>query len=310
MIVNGNKLHDSEVFALAQYAAATGLDPFAGECWIIPGKGVCPGIAGWRKKAQDQLDYEAREAHQLGSHFWVTYEDAENGSCIFDAAKGDIAYVAVLRDSVSQTRWRQSIIAASSDFVKMGAKFTESIELAKSLVGAEPVWIGYGVVFGSETFGGTEKFDRKERAKKRAEKVALRKRFPRIHLPEPDGIDDVVDPSDYAVVMDSDQMDEHRAMVDLGFEQATEAVFDNEFEQAKPEPAPQQKVAYQAKPEGKMTLEFANGETNRYGVKYGDIDTETLSNMANALTKMVKRTDEQERKLTAAQTILSARNGG
>ena len=72
----------------------------------------------------------------------------------------------------------------------------------------------------------------------------------------------------------------------------------------------QPKVAYQAKPEGKMTLEFANGETNRDGVKYGDIDTETLSNMANALTKMKTRTDEQERKLTAAQTILSARNGG
>jgi len=72
---------------------------------------------------------------------------------------------------------------------------------------------------------------------------------------------------------------------------------------------------YQAKPEpqkanGKMTLEFALAETNRDGVKYGDIDTETLSNMANALAKMPKRTDEQERKLTAAQTILSARNGG
>jgi len=72
-------------------------------------------------------------------------------------------------------------------------------------------------------------------------------------------------------------------------------------EQAKPEPQ---------KANGKMTLEFALAETNRDGVKYGDIDTETLENMANALAKMPKRTDEQDRKLTAAQTILSARNGG
>jgi len=68
---------------------------------------------------------------------------------------------------------------------------------------------------------------------------------------------------------------------------------------------------YQAKPDnGKMSLEFANNEVNRDGVKYSDLDTETLSHMANALKKMATRTDEQERKLTAAQTILSARNGG
>ena len=65
---------------------------------------------------------------------------------------------------------------------------------------------------------------------------------------------------------------------------------------------------YDAKPAGKMTLEFANNETNRDGVKYGDLDTETLVNMANALAKMKERTEEQQRKLDAAQTILQARN--
>lgn len=70
----------------------------------------------------------------------------------------------------------------------------------------------------------------------------------------------------------------------------------------------QPEKAYEAKPEnGKMTLEFAQNEMNSKGVKYGDIDTETLANMANALAKMAKRTDEQDRKLTAAQTILKSR---
>jgi hypothetical protein len=61
------------------------------------------------------------------------------------------------------------------------------------------------------------------------------------------------------------------------------------------------------KSNGKMTIEFAQNETNSKGVKYGDIDTETLANMANALAKMAKRTDDQQRKLTAAQTILANR---
>lgn len=61
------------------------------------------------------------------------------------------------------------------------------------------------------------------------------------------------------------------------------------------------------KSNSKMTLEFALNETNSKGVKYGDIDTETLANMANALAKMAKRSDDQQRKLDAAQTILANR---
>jgi hypothetical protein len=74
----------------------------------------------------------------------------------------------------------------------------------------------------------------------------------------------------------------------------------------------QPKVAYEAKAEpqksnSKMTLEFALNETNSKGEKYGDLDTETLSHMANALQRVVKRTDDQQRKLDAAQTILANR---
>lgn len=62
------------------------------------------------------------------------------------------------------------------------------------------------------------------------------------------------------------------------------------------------------KSNGKMSLEFAENETNSKGVRYGDLDTETLAHMATALAKVAKRDDDQERKLTAAQTILQARN--
>ena len=202
MLVNGQKLADHDVFALAQYASATGLDPFAGECWIIPGKGVCPGIAGWRKKAQEQLEYEAKDAKEDGAHYWSEFVESNPGDCIFDSSKGDIAYTVVLRDSISQHRWRLSVIETSNEFMKMGAKFDEALKQAKELVGKEPLWIGHGVVFAGESFGGNEKFDRIERAQKRAEKLAIKKRFPRIHLPEPEGVNDVVDAGDFSVAVD------------------------------------------------------------------------------------------------------------
>lgn len=66
---------------------------------------------------------------------------------------------------------------------------------------------------------------------------------------------------------------------------------------------------YEAKPgNGKMTLEFAEAETNRDGVRYGDLETDVLVNMANALSKMKSRNEDQQRKLSAAQTILTARS--
>lgn len=69
----------------------------------------------------------------------------------------------------------------------------------------------------------------------------------------------------------------------------------------------EQPKAEPQKSNGKMTLEFALTETNSKGEKYGVLDTETLSHMANALAKMAKRTDDQQRKLDAAQTILANR---
>ena len=64
---------------------------------------------------------------------------------------------------------------------------------------------------------------------------------------------------------------------------------------------------YQVNQDSKMTLEFALSETNSKGEKYGDLDTDTLTHMANALVKVNKRTDDQQRKLDAAKTILANR---
>lgn len=65
---------------------------------------------------------------------------------------------------------------------------------------------------------------------------------------------------------------------------------------------------YEAKPLPEMSLQLAESEKNAAGALYGTLDTETLVHMANTLGKMEKRTEEQERKLTAARTILKSRS--
>jgi hypothetical protein len=227
MIVNGNKLSDNEVYSLAQYAAANGLNPFAGECYYLPGTGPCPGVAGWRTKAQDQLDYEAKLAGQAGGNMWCDYYHADPLDCVFDPAK-DIAYKVVLHDSVSLRRWRDLVTETAVVYMKAGAPFFDAHDKARELIGDEPVTVSWGVVYGGERFaaeGKTEKFDRHERAKKRGEKLCLRKRFPRIHLPEPDNFDDsqIVDSTDFHYVMDEPEQKTsgrtvEQNIADLGFD--------------------------------------------------------------------------------------------
>jgi hypothetical protein len=69
-----------------------------------------------------------------------------------------------------------------------------------------------------------------------------------------------------------------------------------------------------APPSSLMTLEMAISEIGSDGVKYGDKDTKTLANMANALAKKLKdngltpeEREEKQRKLDACRVILADR---
>jgi hypothetical protein len=274
MIVNGNKLSDNEVYSLAQYAAANGLNPFAGECYYLPSVGPCPGVAGWRSKAQDQLDYEAKLAGQAGGNMWCEYFHADPADCVFDPEK-DIAYKVVLHDSVSQKRWTDKIKDIAMDFVKAGAPFFDAFDKAKELIGAEPVTISWGVVYGSENFareGKTEKFDRHERAKKRGEKLDLRKRFPRIHLPEPENFEgETIDAEDFKVVM-SEPEREHSGksveqnLFELGFgEKPAEPVIEQEPQQEEIPVITSKDFWKKARETGKTDLEIQAVLTDRGG---------------------------------------------
>jgi hypothetical protein len=56
-----------------------------------------------------------------------------------------------------------------------------------------------------------------------------------------------------------------------------------------------------------MTLAEAEAVTNAEGVKYGELDVEKLSHMANTISKIKSPTAEHEKKLLAIQIILKAR---
>jgi phage recombination protein Bet len=58
-----------------------------------------------------------------------------------------------------------------------------------------------------------------------------------------------------------------------------------------------------------MTLDEAKAVKNSKGELYGDLDTDTLSHMANAISKAKVHKPEHDTKLLAIQTILKARNG-
>lgn len=187
MIVNGNKLQDQEVYALATYATTNDLNPFAGECYYLPGAGPVPGIAGWRKKAQEQLDFEAARQNTQ-AHFWIEVREATQDEA--PHKDGDIAVHVTLHDWLSNRRWRTSLFETLRELKDLGFPHSDALRTAKDMVGPEPVWTGIGTVYAAEKFGKDgqpEKWSRRERAEKRAEKVALRKRFPRVNLPEPSG---------------------------------------------------------------------------------------------------------------------------
>jgi hypothetical protein len=291
MIYNGHKLSDPEAMALAQYAVATDLDPFVGECYYLPSIGPGPGIAGWRKKADEQLNYEREKAKEPLARFWCDYIDPTNGE-VGKLEDGDVAVKAILHDTLSKTAWEQRTLKYYIELLKAGAKDWDA---ARELAGDEPTWSAVGVVKKGENFG-RDAMPRYERACKRAEKAAIRKRFPRVHLPEPIGFDDteVID------TQFSEVRNEEQNLSELGFES-------NPIPVEHDAPMPIQSNS-------SMSLEFAESVVTKEGKRYGDLTTEELSYHHNGCIEGLKNTkisaekrEDLEMKRDASSTILDHR---
>lgn len=228
LIVNGRKLIPEERIALAQYAIATGLNPFNQECWYLPGKGPGPGVAGYRRRAQEQLYWEASQVKGRVApdavYYWFTWEEITEGDRFYHPDKGDIRYKAILHDSLTRNSWEARIIVRATEFIKGGVAAKDAYELARDLVGPEPTWDAEATVYGDESFAKDnrpDKWDRRERCKKRAESWAIKKRF-NLQIPSPAGWD--VEAIDATFQEPQAQLTERtidQSMSELGFETKT-----------------------------------------------------------------------------------------
>lgn len=157
---NAQKLNNLEAQAVAQIAVAHGLDPFNGEVWGIKGDdkwyGVMVGIKGLRKCAHRQADLE-------GGHYWIDLSYADPAA--YGEPATSIVAICVLRDTRSMTAYAQSLRSLRDS----GMPYDD----AKAEIGNTPRIVGIGIA----TAGERSKLRIHQRAQKRAEADAIKKRY-------------------------------------------------------------------------------------------------------------------------------------
>ena len=167
MMRGGEKLSVNDVMSLAQFSKVTGLNPFIGECWWIPGSGAMVGIAGARRLEQEQ-------ARQTGS------SSSPNFS-VCDAQEAGATEVE-LKDVIAAFRCEINDSHASWEYVKMftatldslrAAGVGDPVPVAREICGPRPSWVGYGYSKKSEP----SRMNKIQLARKRAEADALKKRI-------------------------------------------------------------------------------------------------------------------------------------
>jgi hypothetical protein len=227
MIVNGKKLSDDEARALAVFSNQTGLDVFSQECYYLPGTGPIPGIQGFRRKAREAAERQAKFANyrMVGKGYQIKFVSGSDVKleADYDPARGDIAYEAVLVSDMDRAAWIDRLMPIIRQMQEsFSMDYPEAHNQAVLLVGPCPETRYVGVVFAGEkfTYDNTkpEKMDRHERAKKRAEKGALKKHF-ELNMPMMDDPETAtLSISEPEPVRERLNMSTNQALSELGFD--------------------------------------------------------------------------------------------
>jgi len=157
MLPGGDKLTDNQVKALAQGSLAHKLDPFNGEIWMIPGRGLMVGVKGLRRLGRKQV---------IGN-FWTEFfelRDAETRKRL-RIPDGSLAFECRLFDSENLNTY----VNTCERLLKAGIPW----EAVKGMVGDKPYTPGMGVLLAGEQ----TKMQPVQCAMKRAEAYALKRRF-------------------------------------------------------------------------------------------------------------------------------------
>lgn len=288
MVPGGDKLSKNEALALAQVALGTQLNPFLGEVWYIPGKGPMVGIKGARR-----LDLEAVQKKGGYTNMeLIACDPLEAGATAEQVKANEIAaaFRCEISDSVSSREYQTNLLEVIRELRAGGEP--DPVKAAKDICGNRPITMGWGF----STVPELSKMGKTALARKRAEADALKKR---IDIPFGASVaaadmqsEDVVE----AVARDPEPLAEDKAAYRIEEVAVNQAATQEEVH-------PLDVVFPPVKTT--MSLETAVTVKNKEGVAYGDLPTDKLSFMANAL---VKSKDEQDMmKLDAIKIILASR---
>lgn len=153
---------EHEYAALAHVSIAHGLDPFNGEAWIIPNKGVTVGIKGLRKLAN-------RQAKESEFRWWTEFHDirsAEERDKYNIPATAKAAIICHLRRS-------DHIEAYATALKALREKGDLPYEIIIELLGRPPFVVGIGYVESNEN----SKMPLPQLVRKRAEAHAIKQTF-------------------------------------------------------------------------------------------------------------------------------------
>jgi hypothetical protein len=160
----GDKLNNSELIALAQLSKITGLNPFIGELWYIPGKGPMIGIVGarrlWNEKSAAGGGWSSVEILPC------TPQEAGYAGDVKDLAA---AFKATAHDSAATLQYQKMFTDTINTMRSAGS--TDPFGDAKQICGPRPQWEGYGY----STVSETSRMNKTQLARKRAEADALKK---------------------------------------------------------------------------------------------------------------------------------------
>jgi hypothetical protein len=163
----GDKLNNTEVMALAQFAKITNLNPFTGECWYISGSGPMIGIAGARRLDQQQTGDAG------GCSFPTITPCPADEAGALEAEIRDVvaAFKAEITDTAAITAYQKLFTSTIQAMREAGV--ADPFAAAKEVCGPRPSWVGYGYSTKSER----SRMNKTQLARKRAEADALKKRI-------------------------------------------------------------------------------------------------------------------------------------
>lgn len=162
MLPGASKLNALELFGLAQAALAHNLDPFNGELWCIPGKGLMAGIKGHRRAAHQQIE---RESGGGGNYYTEFFQLTIDEMTALKIPAKSLAFRARLHDSQTTRAYVDSI----ERMLKAGMPW----EVVSRIMGDSPYTEGIGYYVDGES----TKMTPVQVSQKRAEADALKRRF-------------------------------------------------------------------------------------------------------------------------------------